>query len=230
MAGGSWRKMTGTRSWERQRRGRGRGSDPGRPGCPHRGGRPQGARSLTLPGQLQPGAALPHAAGGGGRLAPVRFELLDLGLRDRVLGGPVEAAHGATVLVEGELQRGVALLRVQARLAAQGHSAGRGAAGLLWAQHPEHRRLEQLCGETTEAEDACRVRTRGQASRRDSLLPFSCEGSSSTRRPKSGWEATVCTWSGQENLKCGAGGRVPEGPGQCEGKQGQARRHPWHPS
>lgn len=124
--------------------------------------------SLTLSGQLQPRAALPDATGGGGRLTPVGFELLDLGLRDRVLCGPVEAAHGATVLVESELQRRVTLLRVQARLAAQGHPAGSGPADLLGAQHPERRRLEQFCKEIkeieeiTEAEDVYWVRIRGR--------------------------------------------------------------------
>lgn len=110
------------------------------------GGLPEG-QSLTPPRKLQPRAAFPDAAAGGSNLAPVRFQLLDLGLGDGVLGAPVEAAHGATVLVEGELQRRVALLRVQERLAPQDHSAEGRAASLHPAHHPQHRRLEQLCGE-----------------------------------------------------------------------------------
>lgn len=121
-----------------------------RRGCPPRGGvgwvggkRAGTVRPLTAPGKLQPRAAFPDAPRGGSGLAPVRLQLLDLGLGDRVLRAPVEAAHGAAVLVEGELQRRVALLRVQAGVAAHGHPA----AGLRPARHPQHRRREQLCGE-----------------------------------------------------------------------------------
>lgn len=99
--------------------------------------------SLTPPGELQPGATFPDTSTSCGGLAPVRFELLDLGLGDGVLGAPVEAADWPAVLVEGELQRRVPLLRVQARLAAQHHATAR----LLRAQRPEHRCLKQLCGE-----------------------------------------------------------------------------------
>lgn len=106
-----------------------------------------GVRSLTRPRELQPGAAFPDASGGGSCLAPVGFQLLDLGLGDHVLRAPVEAAHWATVLVEGKLQWRVALLRMQVRLAAQDHPAEGRAVTLHPAHHPQHWRLEQLCGE-----------------------------------------------------------------------------------
>lgn len=109
--------------------------------------RRQGTRSaqlsLTPPGELQPGAAFPDTSSSGGGLAPVRFELLDLGLRNHVVGAPVEAADWPAVLVESKLQWRVPLLRVQARLAAQHHATAR----LLRAQRPEHGCLEQFCGE-----------------------------------------------------------------------------------